>query len=398
MDKQQLGQTARKASQAAVAMIHVTRLAEDITRILEDVRRFGEAAGSKETGAIRGALEKVRHLVKKSEGPDGHEQAKPSTSKVAEFNKALEGMGQVAGELEKILSSLHGIVDKTISIAPQTKEAIGGAIDTAGQMVKSAQGVAAEAQKEAQRQGEGQPAPEQQAQQPQAQQQKPEQPQAQQHKPEQQGPRPSEDQLNLFDGSDRSFGDWQLVGSGSLFREGSTFRVQSGSERGLVYYVARRFDDFTLRMRFKPESQDFDMAAAVRFLDPTEPVPDRDNPAMTYPYDNQAYVAANTGFEIQLRPEAKIADWNELEIQVTGSQYTMRLNGRETARFSNADRYRGKPAAAGPHSGFIGVLMRRGSASFSNVQVEVHGPAEERQQQAGGNQPTQGQAGSSASP
>jgi hypothetical protein len=156
----------------------------------------------------------------------------------------------------------------------------------------------------------------------------------------------------------------------------------------------------------------------VRFLDPEKRVPDRDEPSVSYPYDNPAYVAAHTGFEVQLCPvgrpasrarsrgvlmgdargcsvaperaEVKIGDWNDLEIEAKGSGYSVRLNGKQTAEFSNADSFRGQPASAGESAGSVGVVMRKGAASFRQLEVELLAGEEERaQEQAGQQQPSQ---------
>jgi len=115
-------------------------------------------------------------------------------------------------------------------------------------------------------------------------------------------------------------------------------------EPGLFYYTARRFDDFHLHLQYRPENPDLDMSLALRFLDPEQPVPDRDDPAQLYPYDNPAYVAPHTGFAVRLgvkrpgaesgtfedlllgnapgaqshaeRAEVKVGDWNDLELDV----------------------------------------------------------------------------------
>jgi len=147
-------------------------------------------------------------------------------------------------------------------------------------------------------------------------------------------------------------------------------------------------------------------------------VPDRDDPSVSYPYDNPAYVAAHTGFEVQLCPvrpacqpgtlegvlmgdapglqrrperaEVKIGDWNDLEIEAKGSGYSVRLNGKQTAEFSNADSFRGQPASAGESAGYVGVVMRKGAASFRQLEVELLAGEEERaQEQAGQQQPSQ---------
>jgi lipid-binding SYLF domain-containing protein len=188
----------------------------------------------------------------------------------------------------------------------------------------------------------------------------------------------------LFEGSRDSMGAWKQVGAGECqFRDGQ-LQLRSGRDRGLTYYTERRFDDFRLRARYRLASPEAPITAAVRFLDPERPVPDREDPEKKYRYDNQAYVAAHTGFEVYLgtgggdapgtlagipagdgpgqqrrgpAAELKHDDWNELDLEVRGNDYTVRLNGVETARFTNDDPWRGKPASAGSDAGFVGFVM-----------------------------------------
>jgi lipid-binding SYLF domain-containing protein len=210
----------------------------------------------------------------------------------------------------------------------------------------------------------------------------------------------------LFDGTDESLEAWKLVGSGDIDRTDAELTLAAGPELGLFYYTARRFDDFHLRLQYRPESSDTDMSLAVRFLDPQQPVPDRDDPSVLYPYDNPAYVAAHTGFAVHLggkrpgaesgtfedvllgnapgaqshaeRAEVKVGDWNDLELDVEGNHFSVRLNGKETAQFVNSDSYRGKPASADPHAGFISLLLRKGRMAVRQIEIAAgHDPSSE---------------------
>jgi lipid-binding SYLF domain-containing protein len=236
------------------------------------------------------------------------------------------------------------------------------------------------------------------------------------------GARPEESQAppakehapgRLFDGTDESAHQWKLVGAGELHVTDGALILAAASEPGLLYYVhpdACRFDDFRLRLQYRPEPGDFDMSVAARFLDPEQPVPDRDDPSLTYPYDNQAFVAAHTGFEVHLGPrrpgaeagtfegillgqapgaqqrgdraEVKVGDWNELELDVEENRFTVRLNGKETAQFTNSDSYRGKPASADPRAGFVGLLMRKGRMAVRDVELEERPPREQERAEA----------------
>jgi len=191
--------------------------------------------------------------------------------------------------------------------------------------------------------------------------------------------------LTLFDGGAESLKAWKKVGGGDLQHREDQMRLAAEGERGLAYFSAQRFDDFLLKLSYRLDSPDAAMTAALRFLDPEQPVPDREEPEKKYRYDNKAYVASHTGFEVRLgssldgepgtfvdipvgdeagkqshpqKAELKHDDWNELEVEVRGNDYTVRLNGAEPTRFTNPDEWRGRPAAKHSDAGFLGLLMR----------------------------------------
>jgi len=213
-----------------------------------------------------------------------------------------------------------------------------------------------------------------------------------------QAERTPEGPQRLFDGTDENFRCWKLVGAGELERSDGELHLTAGEDCGLAYYTARRFGDMRLRLQYRPASRDAVTSAVVHFLDPEEPVPDRDDVSVLYYYENPAYVAPDTGFEVQLSSpqpgddlgtftgvligdaagaqlhaetaEVNADEWNDLEVEIEGARHVVRLNGKQTARFVNPDAYRGKPASATPHAGFIGVGMRKGEVWLRNVEVE----------------------------
>lgn len=66
-----------------------------------------------------------------------------------------------------------------------------------------------------------------------------------------------------------------------------------------------------------------------------------------------------------LRP----GEWNNLEIEVRGQTYAVRLNGFETARFTNSDRKRGLPAKPGGSSGYGGLQSRNSPVEYRAVRI-----------------------------
>jgi hypothetical protein len=49
--------------------------------------------------------------------------------------------------------------------------------------------------------------------------------------------------------------------------------------------------------------------------------------------------------------------------------YTVRLNGRQTTKFTNTDLFRGKSPVTDADSGYIGVQSHTGRVTFRNVQI-----------------------------
>jgi len=121
----------------------------------------------------------------------------------------------------------------------------------------------------------------------------------------------------------------------------------------------------------------------VRFPDPT-----------TKGYNNQAWVAVNFGFEVQIdefgapdgdpihktgaiygqvgqtrnvQAARPVGEWNEFEIRVQGQNYTVLLNGTQVTQFTNPDPARGLPATAAAPS-YIGLQSYPGKrVAFRNI-------------------------------
>ncbi len=223
--------------------------------------------------------------------------------------------------------------------------------------------------------------------------------------------------ISLFDGTDAQFGNWQMAGGGSFVRVGRTIVAQQdGKGIGLLFYAAKAFEDFVLRLDFllpHPRGDNNDNSGVfVRFRDPRlpDPAPDPVDPA-----NNAAFVAVHTGFEIQIDEEARgdkrfgepdgsffsrtgavykvkalgtgpgqqeyrndqrlaAERWHKLEIEVKGQDYVVRLNGEKATRFHRApaDAGRGNPPSVDRDSGFIGLQTHTGNVAFANVRIKVN--------------------------
>ena len=221
----------------------------------------------------------------------------------------------------------------------------------------------------------------------------------------------------LFDGTEATYKRWQIAGQGSFPLIDGAIVVYPGGDLGLFYYP-EAFGDFTLRLQFRLDRIDDNSGVFVRSWNPRAPVPRRGNPNVSDIYGNGAYVAVDTGFEIQIDelargnksknppeddgmdkkctgaiydipttaglgyqqnfqrgPTLQAGQWNDYEIEVkksaVGDAYTVRLNGRQTptTTYINPDAYRGKSALVDPNSGFFGLQSHSGRVAFRNIRI-----------------------------
>jgi hypothetical protein len=214
--------------------------------------------------------------------------------------------------------------------------------------------------------------------------------------------------VSLFDGSEESFAAWRSTGTGTFdLVDGVIVTGSDTNELGdlsLLYYAPRTFDNFVLRLQFRVSDPADNSGVLVRFRDPSEPIPATDlatpDAAETYPSrdlyaEDSFWIAFDTGFEVQIEDAAignpfddsddgqdqhrtaAIYDiptgtgpgeqdyqrghdlqpgaWNDLEIEVVGDTYTVRLNGQQTTTFTNLEPRRGQPPSEDPLFGYIGV-------------------------------------------
>jgi choline dehydrogenase-like flavoprotein len=215
---------------------------------------------------------------------------------------------------------------------------------------------------------------------------------------------------SIFNGTSGSFAQWQLAGSGNFSLTNGEMIVEPGNDLGLLFLANQTFSDFRLKLEFQLGRMDDNSGIFVRFRNPRLPVPDRNLPGVSYPYNNQAFVGVDTGFEIQIdelargnpdgldvhrtgavygipigqnpgqqdyrRGPALIpGQWNTYEIEVRGNTYVVRLNGQQTTSFTNNDLFKGKSKTTDPDSGYIGIQSHTGRLKFRNVQVMELPPA-----------------------
>ncbi len=217
------------------------------------------------------------------------------------------------------------------------------------------------------------------------------------------------ERIVLFDGTASSFADWRTVGGGEFHLVDGLLVTMPGQDLGLCYYAPLAFDDLVLRLEFRLGRVDDNSGVWVRFRAPFVPVPDRHDPSRVHAYDNPAFVAVDTGFEVQIdelargNPQKGTSDgadrhrtgaiygiplgsnvgqqqyaralalhadaWNEYVIEVRGDTYRVELNGHVTASFTNTDAFRARSAAHDPQSGYLGLQSHTGHVAFRNITV-----------------------------
>jgi choline dehydrogenase-like flavoprotein len=225
----------------------------------------------------------------------------------------------------------------------------------------------------------------------------------------------------LFDGTQtpaQFYSKWLMAGAGGFAIVDRSLVAQPGNGIGVLYYAAEQFDDFTLRLDFclpHPRGNSNDNSGVfVRFRDPRKPVlpgtPGPDVPG------NNATVAVDTGYEVQIDEEARgdtrknepdgfvynrtgavykvkglgtapgeqnytnnqrlaAGAWHGLEITVTDRTYEVSLNGQPATKFvadptAPGEQFRGRTKTEDPDSGFIGLQVHTGNVAFANLRIK----------------------------
>ncbi len=210
----------------------------------------------------------------------------------------------------------------------------------------------------------------------------------------------------IFDGSRRCFERWRYTGGASmkLQRDGTVRSGPGAPGLGVLWYKARPYGDFSLRLQFRDDSPEGGARAnsgvQVRFPAPKLPIAGA--PGCNPSNGDPAWVSVNCGHEVQINdnPDGDprktgsiygFADldsqaakptprgvWNDLEVTVIGQQYTVTRNGEVINEFLNVPGlpFPGRPDDPGSSGrglvGYVG-LQAHGAAqdvvSFRNVRI-----------------------------
>lgn len=216
----------------------------------------------------------------------------------------------------------------------------------------------------------------------------------------------------IFDGSKRCFERWRYAGGASIaLQKDGTLKTGPGDPGlGVLWYAARPYGDFILKLQFRDDAPASDQRAnsgvQVRFPAPHPPVPGCPTTFNGEEQNNAAWIAVNCGHEVQINdsPDGGTFDprktgsiygfadldsahshptgkgvWNDLEIKVVGQHYTVTRNGAVINEFENVPGlpFPGRPNDPGSDSrglvGYVGLQSHGGPndvVSFRNVRIK----------------------------
>src|SRR5215210_1214267 len=227
----------------------------------------------------------------------------------------------------------------------------------------------------------------------------------------------------LFDGTEKTFQRWKLAGPGAFALQGGLLIAQPGGDHSVFFYAAETFNNYVLRLQFRLPGPVDQFGKAVgnsgvflRFRYPHTKWADV-NQQEPKAQGNPAWVAAVTGFEVQIDEQGKDVfaekhrtgalydiptgqggepreqsytpgpilqprKWYELEIAVAGDKYTVRLGEvkdgqpttfQEVTTFDKpAGKYQNRGLAPTPDnsSGYIGVQAHSERVAFRHIRIK----------------------------
>jgi hypothetical protein len=170
-----------------------------------------------------------------------------------------------------------------------------------------------------------------------------------------------------------------------------TLESVTGTDIGLFWSTTAMPPDFILRLDWL-RWEDFDNSGVfIRFPNPE-----------SKGYNNNAFVAVDFGFEVQidelgapdgqdihktgaiyrndgrrdgetfaLKPARPVGQWNEYEIRVKGQNYRIFLNGDQVCVFDNPYPGRGLPSTPATPT-HIGLQTHTGRVAFRNIRYMAH--------------------------
>jgi hypothetical protein len=200
--------------------------------------------------------------------------------------------------------------------------------------------------------------------------------------------------VHLFDGLTKT--GWRLAGAGDFRVVDGALEAtpDPGGELGLLWHGEPTPRDFVLKLEWRLGQKNDNSGVHLRFPDPG-----------SRGYLNQAWVAVDYGFEVQIdeygwpdrggkhktgaiydqegqtlsqKPARPPGHWNEFEIRARGQEYSVLLNGQQVCRFRNRDKERGLPTVAGAPT-YVGLQVHppnegqaeaAGRVAFRNIRIK----------------------------
>jgi choline dehydrogenase-like flavoprotein len=200
--------------------------------------------------------------------------------------------------------------------------------------------------------------------------------------------------VTLFDGV--NIGDWRMStiknqpgrdNPGRFLIRRGALEAHPGTDLGLLWLARATPPRYVLRLQWMMTATDDNSGVFIAFPDPE-----------AQGYDNTAYVGVNFGFEVQIdelaRPDNApihrtgaiysfkgatdgplvvhpVGEWNQYEITVDGSDFTVALNGTVVNRFhftgDPQSPQRGLPSTSAQPR-FIGLQTHTGSVLYRHIQ------------------------------
>ena len=216
----------------------------------------------------------------------------------------------------------------------------------------------------------------------------------------------------IFDGSRRCFEKWRYAGGASitLQRDGTLKSGAGGPGLGVLWYAARPYGDFSLKLQFRDDAPEEGVRAnsgiQVRFPAPRPPVPGCPTTFNGSPIgdpDPAGWIAVNCGHEVQINDNAEgdprktgsiygfkdldieaanpveKGEWSDIEVRVVGQTYTVIRDGEVINEYENVPgvflegRPNDPPSEARGLVGYIGLQAHGGEndvVSFRNVRIK----------------------------
>jgi choline dehydrogenase-like flavoprotein len=144
---------------------------------------------------------------------------------------------------------------------------------------------------------------------------------------------------------------WKMAGSGGFVELGGNI-IESSGGIGLLWFAAKQFQNFILRVDWRASAQDDNSGVFIRFPDPgndwTIPVaqgyeiqidntgknPDTNPPTFGDPLHNTGAIYTLAASTAAPTP----GQWHTYEIEANGSTISVRLDGQQVSQLQNANR------------------------------------------------------------